>query len=124
MNGNDITRIKITAKNLPTGQTNWEYVGSLSDDEIEQLAMSDADVLPTSLESLQNFTRSVDVKTIRKNLALSQEEFAYTFHLPLTLLRGWEQKRIHPDHTAYLLLKVIAHNPEVVKQALSIDRNP
>jgi len=60
MNKNNITRIKVTAKNLPVGQTDWARLDSLSDDETEQLAMSDNNALPTTLNSLQNFKRPVN----------------------------------------------------------------
>ncbi len=52
--------------------------------------MLDPDALPTKLEALPNFKRPVDVKAIRHRLSLSQEEFAYTFQLPLTLLKKWD----------------------------------
>jgi len=123
MNGNNTTRIKVSIKNLPVGQTDWARLDSLSDDETEQLARSDNDALPTTLDSLQNFKHPVNVKAIRKKLALSQEEFAYTFHLPLVLLQKWEQQRLQPDPIADILLRVIAHNPELVKQALAGDHS-
>jgi putative transcriptional regulator len=40
------------------------------------------------------------VKTIRRALKLSQEEFAASFHIPIGTLRDWEQGRKEPDAAA------------------------
>lgn len=61
---------------------------------------------------------SVDVKAIRKKLGLSQKAFAQRFGLSAAAVREWEQQRRQPDLAARVLLKVIAHNPEIVVEAL------
>ena len=58
------------------------------------------------------------VKAVRRQLGLSQVEFARTFALSVGTLRDWEQARKAPDRAARTLLRVIANNPEAVKQAL------
>jgi putative transcriptional regulator len=58
------------------------------------------------------------VKTMRRALRLTQEEFAARYHIPLGTLRDWEQGRSEPDQTARAYLKVIAVNPEAIYQAL------
>ncbi len=120
MSNNNITRIKVTPDNLPEGKTNWEAVDALSDQELEQAALSDPDTPPTTPEALTHFQRAIDVKAIREKLALTQEDFAATFHLPLETARDWEQAKAQPDQAARTLLKVIAHNPEVVKDPLVV----
>jgi DNA-binding transcriptional regulator YiaG len=62
--------------------------------------------------------RVVQVKTIRRALKLSQEEFAASFHIPIGTLRDWEQGRKEPDAAARAYLRVIAREPEVVRRAL------
>lgn len=119
MSDNNIIRIKVTPDNLPEGETDWEAVDALSDEDLELAALSDPDALPTAPETLKRFQRAVDVKVIRERLGLTQEEFAATFHLSLTTLRDWEQGKSQPDQTARTLLRVIAHNPEAVKDALT-----
>jgi putative transcriptional regulator len=52
------------------------------------------------------------VKTIRRELKLSQEEFAASFHIPIGTLRDWEQGRREPDAAARAYLRVIAREPE------------
>jgi putative transcriptional regulator len=51
-------------------------------------------------------------------LNLTQEEFAARFLLSLSAVRDWEQGNHQPDRAAQGLLKVIAHNPQVVVEAL------
>jgi putative transcriptional regulator len=58
------------------------------------------------------------VKTLRRTLALSQEEFAARYHIPLGTLRDWEQGRTEPDQPARAYLTVIARDPEGVRRVL------
>ena len=58
------------------------------------------------------------VKTLRRALALTQEEFALRYHIPLGTLRDWEQGRSEPDQPAKAYLTVIARDPEGVERAL------
>ena len=66
--------------------------------------------------------RMPDVKAIRLGLNMSQEEFARKFGFSLATLRGWEQKRRHPDGPARVLLTVIAREPKAVRE-LSLPRS-
>jgi putative transcriptional regulator len=50
---------------------------------------------------------------------MQNKAFAETFHLSLSAVRDWEQGCFVPDRAARTLLKVIAHNPEAVKEALA-----
>ncbi|HRQ36859.1 MAG TPA: helix-turn-helix domain-containing protein [Chloroflexota bacterium] len=119
MNEKDITRVKVSAEDFGKDEGDWEAFDNLSDEEVLALAESDPDALPTSAVDLQRFERVVNVKEIRRQLDMTQEEFAGVFHLSLATLRDWEQARTQPDQAARTLLKVIAHNPEVVREALA-----
>jgi putative transcriptional regulator len=61
---------------------------------------------------------TVNVRTVRRRLGLSQAEFAQKFGFPAATLRNWEQGRTRPDRPARVLLAVLARNPEVVENAL------
>lgn len=61
----------------------------------------------------------VDVKAIRARLGLSQDAFALRFGFSAAAVRDWEQHRRQPEQAARVLLLVIAHNPDVVCEALS-----
>jgi len=58
------------------------------------------------------------VKTLRRALALTPEEFAARFRIPLGTLRDWEQGRSEPDQPAKAYLTVIARDPQAVERAL------
>ena len=58
------------------------------------------------------------VKTLRRALRLTQEEFAARYQIPLGTLRDWEQQRAEPDQPARAYLKAIAGDPEGVHRAL------
>ena len=58
------------------------------------------------------------VRTMRRALGITQEEFAARYHVPLGTLRDWEQGRTEPDQPARAYLTVIAHDPEGVCRAL------
>lgn len=68
--------------------------------------------------SRYNIPDNIDVKKLREGLGMSQPEFALRFGFSLGTLRQWEQGRRYPDGPARVLLTVIAHSPEQVKQAL------
>jgi putative transcriptional regulator len=59
------------------------------------------------------------VKSVRRELHLSQEEFARLFKISIGTLRGWEQGRQAPEGPALALLEVIEKKPEAVLEALS-----
>lgn len=95
---------------------------AMTDEDIEAAARSDPDAQPVTEEELREFQRPPDPKAIRESLHLTQQQFARTFGLSLGAVRDWEQGRFEPDQAARTLLKVIACNPEAVKQAL--ERHP
>jgi putative transcriptional regulator len=61
------------------------------------------------------------VKTVRRALGLTQEEFAARYGIPVGTLRDWEQGRTEPDQPARAYIRVIACNPEWVSQALAAE---
>jgi putative transcriptional regulator len=85
---------------------------------IEAEAASDRDNRPLTKAQLAQFRRVPRVKTLRRTLGLTQEEFAARYQIPLGTLRDWEQGRTEPDQAASAYLKVIAHDPQNVQSAL------
>ena len=118
MSEEGITRVKLAPNNPPKGETDWEQVDAMTEEEINAAALSDPDAQPFTEEELSQFRRVLDAKAIRESLKLSQKEFASRFHLPLKTLQAWESGRFQPDQAAKTLLRVIAHNPEAVTRAL------
>jgi len=62
--------------------------------------------------------RVARARTLRRALALTQEEFAARYHIPVGTLWDWEQGRSEPDQPTRAYLKVIAHEPAAVERAL------
>ncbi len=73
---------------------------------------------PMTEGELQRARRVPRIKTMRRALGITQEEFATRYHVPLGTLRDWEQGRSEPDQPARAYLAVIAHDPEGVRRAL------
>ena len=60
----------------------------------------------------------VEVKAIRKRLHVSQTRFAHLIGVSAATLRNWEQGRTYPEGAARALLKIAAHRPDAVLDAL------
>ena len=90
----------------------------MTPDEIETAAKADPDAKPLSPADLGRMRRTPQAKIIRRALALTQEEFASRYLIPVGTLRDWEQGRSEPDQPARAYLKAIAGDPEGVRRAL------
>jgi len=64
---------------------------------------------------------AIDVAAIRKQLGLSQQNFAKRFGLSLAMVRDWEQERRNPDQAARTLLTVIAREPDAVARSVAAE---
>lgn len=105
------------------GQTDWDAVNLMTDEQIDRAAKSDLDAPPLTKDELSQFkrvnpTQEVDVKLIRKKLHLSQDEFAKYFGVSVRTVQEWEQHRRTPTSTARNFLKVIELEPQAVLRAL------
>ena len=96
----------------------------MTDEEVEAAALSDPDNPPLTEERMKRLKPVPRVRTLRRALRLSQEEFAARFHIPLETVRDWEQGRTEPDQPARAYLKVIAVDPEAVYRALQTKPEP
>ena len=90
----------------------------MSDADIEAAAVGDPDNPPLTAERLKQLRPVPRVKTLRRALGLTQEEFAARYHIPLGTLRDWEQGRTQPDQPARAFLTVIARAPKEVADLL------
>jgi len=94
----------------------------MTQEEIEAAANADPDARPFTPEELAKARRIPRVRTLRRALGLTQEEFAWRYRIPLGTLRDWEQGRSEPDQPTRAYLTVIAHDPEGVRKALVSSR--
>ena len=94
----------------------------MTEGEIEAAAWADPDARPFTPNELAKAKRVPRIKTLRRALRLTQEEFAARYRIPLGTLRDWEQGRSEPDQPARAYLTVIASDPEGVRRALQNGR--
>ena len=90
----------------------------MSDDEIQSAALTDPDSPLLTPERLTRLQRVPKIKTLRRALDLTQEEFSKCYQIPLGTLRDWEQGRSEPDAPARAFLRAIAGAPDAVRRAL------
>ncbi len=67
---------------------------------------------------VRDFT-PVDVKNIRAQVGMSQNEFASAFGISVNTLRHWERGDRTPQGPALVLLNVVAREHKAVLKALS-----
>jgi putative transcriptional regulator len=94
-------------------------IAPLNEADIDAAAKSDPDNPPLTLEREAKLSPIPRIKTLRRALGLTQEEFAARYHIPLGTLRDWEQGRSQPDQPARAFLAVIARAPEEIAALLS-----
>jgi putative transcriptional regulator len=82
-------------------------------------ASVDPDARPMTADELRTSRRVPRVRSLRRALGFTQEEFAARYQIPLGTLRDWEQGRSEPDRPARAYLKVIARDPERVHWLLT-----
>ena len=62
--------------------------------------------------------RRGDIQKARKQLGLSQRQFADAFGVSASTLRKWEQGQRFPTGAARTLMKIIKREPQAVMRAL------
>ena len=102
-----------------TEKTDWKRLRAMTDEDVTAAAAADPDARPMTPEQLQKANRIPQIKTLRRALGLTQEEFATRYHIPVGTLRDWEQGRSEPDQPARAYLTVIARDPEGVSRSLA-----
>lgn len=90
----------------------------MTEEQVEAAAAADPDARPMTADELRRARRVPRVKTLRRALQLTQEEFASRYQIPLGTLRDWEQGRSDPDQPARAYLKIIASDPQGVLRML------
>ena len=59
-----------------------------------------------------------EIKMVRENLNVSQNEFALMIGVSVRTLQNWEQGRRQPEGPAKALLRIASKNPSAVLEAL------
>lgn len=61
---------------------------------------------------------SINVTELRKQLKMTQKEFADSYYIKLQTLRNWEQEKRTPDSTTLAYLTCIAERPKLIQKIL------
>ena len=102
---------------MPAKNTQKSKVTSVGADLIEGMKLVLAHQRG-EIELEQVWPRPIDVKAIRKQVKMSQAEFARAYGISKRALQEWEQGGRQPDSAARAYLTVIAKEPEVVRRAI------
>lgn len=94
-------------------------MSKFGEDLIESLSQAVAHAQGEHVGVLVHTVEVPDVRAIRRQLHMSQQEFAATYRIPLPTLKGWEQGRRHPDAPAAAFLTAIARKPAEIREALA-----
>ena len=105
-------------------RTDWARLEAMTEEEIEANALSDPDNPPLTDEELARMRRVPDPERIRRQLGLTQAEFAEQFEISLPILRAWEQREHWLDTAAITLLRIIEQDPDAVRAALQRSYEP
>ncbi|MGO9627580.1 MAG: helix-turn-helix domain-containing protein [Xanthobacteraceae bacterium] len=116
--------MKTTRKQVKAGKIDWRRFDAMTQAQRHQAALNDPDARPLGEEDLARMKRTPQARIIRRALGLSQEDFAARYHIPIGTLRDWKRGRVEPDQAARAYLKVIAPEPETVREALKPPRQP
>ncbi len=87
-------------------------------DLIEGMAQAVAHADGTAKGATTHVVEIPDVRAIRRQLHMSQQEFADAYRIPLATLKNWEQGRRAPDAPAAAYLQAIARKPQLIRDAL------
>ena len=90
----------------------------MTEEAVLAAALADPDAQPLTTEDLTRMKSTPRIKIIRRALQLSAEELSACYHIPLDVLKDWEQGHSQPDQTAIAYLRVIASIPQAIKDAL------
>ncbi len=87
-------------------------------DLIEGMTQAVAHANGTTTGAITQEVEVPDVRAIRRQLHMSQYEFAEAYRIPLVTLKNWEQGRRIPDAPAAAYLQAIVHKPQLIRDAL------
>jgi len=79
----------------------------------------DGEIKPNRMKPSRVFEIELpQIKTIREQLRVSQNDFAMMIGVSVRTLQNWEQGRRTPEGPAKALLRVASRNPQAVLDAL------
>ncbi|HEY8949926.1 MAG TPA: helix-turn-helix domain-containing protein [Rhizomicrobium sp.] len=118
--------VRRTRADVNLSKVDWTRVARTSEKEIAAQIASDSDTAPVFTDAELKRARRVippsagrNVKSLRRRLGLSQQQFADRYGFSVETIRNYEQGHRKPVGPARVLLEVIASEPDAVTRALS-----
>lgn len=114
-----MTRVRVSSKNSREvkGRIDETRFDALTEDDIERFVREDG-IDASELGEPSYVPRTVDLRALRKRLALSQAQFAKRYFIPLRSIQQWEQGEREPSEAARVLLFAIENDPAAIESAL------
>ena len=91
----------------------------MTEEEIAAAAHEDADAIPMTDAEFAATKRVPRIKTLRRALRLTQEQFSEKYFIPLGTLRDGEKNAAEPDATPRANIRPKQGDPEGVLRALA-----
>ena len=80
-------------------KTDWKRLQAMTEEEVHAAALADPDAQPLTETDFARMKRVPRIRTLRRALALTQEEFAARYHIPLGTLRDLGAGAINAGRT-------------------------
>ena len=90
----------------------------LFDDLLQSLNEAEAISKGKAKASRRFKVEATDVKAVREQVGLTQDEFAKLIRVSIKTLQDWEQHRREPAGPAAALLKIVATEPSLALKSL------
>ena len=91
---------------------------TLFDDLLQSLKEAKAISKGKAKASRRFKVEATDVKAVREQVGLTQDEFAKLIRVSIKTLQNWEQHRREPTGPAAALLKIVATEPKLALKSL------
>jgi putative transcriptional regulator len=95
-----------------------ERLDQMTDAEVTRAAESDPNSQPLTDDELRRGVAARAVRRARARTGMTQRAFAEQYHFNLRRLQDLEQGRTEPDSALEAYLKLIEHDPKLVKRIL------
>jgi putative transcriptional regulator len=106
----------VNPSDLGMSADDWKALRALTDAEIIAAAESDPDAPPLTDEQLARMQPVSRARFVRRKLALSLDQFADRYGIPIATLRSWERHETEPTVTEAAYLDAILRAPEAVRR--------
>jgi DNA-binding transcriptional regulator YiaG len=101
-----------------------EGMTSLHLPKVEDLRFLASELSACGIAASAVMDAPVDVRSIRNDLGMTQEQFGLLFNIDVSVVRNWEQGRTSPDRTARSYLRVIRRLPQQASRAQEVQPVP